>query len=94
MSRDYETASTRITVVEGVEVDLSVRGDEKRAEKVLIDLKERLAVLAAAFDHETPPGDLPDDLAALTEEDNRYTPPMSVAWDRVFTDETDDDDEA
>jgi hypothetical protein len=83
MSDDYEVTTTGISVVEGVEVDVTVRGDEDRAGMVLIDLKERLAVLAAAYDHQTPPADLPDDLGDLGE---RYKPPMSVVWDRTLAD--------
>jgi hypothetical protein len=85
MSGEFKTTTTGIAVVEGVEVDVTVRGDEDRAEKVLMDLKERIGVLAAAYDHETPPADLPDDLGDLG--DRRYTPPMSVAWGRVFEDD-------
>jgi hypothetical protein len=73
----YEATTTEITVVEGVEVDITVRGDEDRAEKVLLDLKERLGILGAAYDAEVPPdalGDVPEE----------FVPPMSVAWDRVF----------
>ena len=90
MSDEFQATTEGISVVEGVEVDVTVRGDEDRASKVLIDLKARLGVLAAAFDHEIPPGRLPEDLGTLTEDENRYTPPVSVAWGRVLADEDDE----
>jgi len=77
----YEATTEEITVVEGVSVDVTVRGDEDRAEKVLMDLKDRLGFLGAAFETETPPDALNrDDLP------ERFAPPMSVAWDRVLND--------
>ena len=88
---DYKTSKTGITVVEGVEIDISVEGDEEVAEKVLLDLTERAGIIAAAWDFETPPSDLPADLDTLTMGENRYAPPFSVAWDRVF--EADEDEE-
>lgn len=77
MSDGYRASTTGITVVDGVEVDIEVRGDEDKAEKVLMDLQERLGVVATAFDTETPPeniGRVPDE----------YRPMMTVAWTRLF----------
>lgn len=88
MTNNYESTAKEITAVDGVEVDITVRGDEDRAEKVMMDLKERMGVLAAAFDHETPPEELPDDLNELG---NGYVPFMTVAWERVFEGDGDDD---
>lgn len=80
----YEATTEEITVVPGVEVDLTVRdvgAGERDADKVLMDLQERLGVLAAAFDAETPPD-------ALDEIPEEFVPAMTVAWDRRFdTDE-------
>jgi hypothetical protein len=72
-----------ITAVGGVEVDISVSGEEDRANKVVTDLKERLGILGAAYATETPPDEL-DDIP------QEYTPPMSVAWDRVFEGDSND----
>jgi len=91
----YEVATEAITVVEGVEVDVRVRdtgAGERRADKVLIDLKERLGVLAAAYDAKTPPDDLdkvPDEFVP-DEIPDEYVPAMTVAWDRVFEDDEGD----
>lgn len=80
---DYNATTEGITAVEDVEVDITVRGDQDRADKVLMDLKERIGVLAVAFDSETPPDDV-DEIPA------EYIPMMTVAWDRVFEDEEGD----
>ena len=82
-----ETTTEGITVVDGVEIDISVRGDADRAHKVMIDLKERLGRLAAAYEEETPPSELPED---LTETHPEKTPMMTVAWERVFNGDTDE----
>lgn len=79
-SDNYRAATNEITVVEGVEVDIEVRGDEDKAEKVLMDVKERLGLLGAAFNEERPPEDF-DEVPA------EFAPMMSVAWGRVFDDE-------
>ena len=81
----YEATTEEIAVLDGVEVDITVRGDEDKAEKALLDLKERLGVLAAAYDAETPP-------EQLDEVPNEYRPLMSVAWDQVFSREVEADD--
>jgi len=86
----YEATTTGITVVEGVEVDITVRGDEDRAEKTLLNLKERAGRLGAAFEAEVPPDDLPDD---LNKDYPRYAAPVSVAWDRVFEDDEQGDEQ-
>jgi len=73
----YEATVEEITAVDGVEVDVTVRGDEDKAEKVLMDIKERIGVLGYCFEVETPPSeveDVPDD----------YRPLMTPAWDRIF----------
>lgn len=79
----YETTTDQITVVDGVEVDVTVRdtgGGERKADHVSRDLKERLGVLAAAFDSETPPDDIED-------VPGEYTPMMTNAWGRIFGDD-------
>jgi len=68
---------TAETAIDGVEVDITIRGDEHRADTVLKDLRERLGRLAAAFDTQTPP----DEIDAVPDE---YTPSIGVSWDRVF----------
>lgn len=73
----YEAKTVDISAIDGVKIDITVRGDEERAEKALMDLKERIGVIAAAYDAETPPSEL-DDIP------NEYVPLMSVAWGRVF----------
>lgn len=80
---DYNATTEGIAAVEGVEVDITVRGDQDRADKVLADLKERIGVLAVAYNSETPPEDI-DEIPA------EYIPMMTVAWDRVFDDEEGD----
>lgn len=83
----YEVATTEITVVDGVEVDLTVRAtgdDERKADHVMMDVQERLGIIATAFDTETPPGELdriPDE----------NVPPMTVAWERIFEAEVSDE---
>lgn len=79
---EYRATTTGIAVVGGVEVDITVRGNEDRAEKVLMDLNARLGRLGAAFEGETPPSE-------IQEVPDEYTPPMTVAWGRVF-EESDD----
>lgn len=66
-----------VTAVDGVTVNIVVEGDEDRAEKVVMDLKERLGRLGAAYEMETPPDEL-DDIPP------EYVPVMAVAWGRVF----------
>ena len=82
----YYTDTTCITVVDGVEVDVTVRdagAGERKADQVTMDLKERLGVLQTAYETETPPDE-------LTEIPSENTPPMTVAWGRLFADgETD-----
>lgn len=75
----YHATVEEITAVEGVEVDITVRGDEDKAEKVMMDLKERIGVLGYAFDEQTPPDEL-DNIPA------DYRPLMTPAWDRIFDD--------
>lgn len=84
MNGEYNARTTGITVVDGVEVNVEVSGDEDRAEKVLMDLKERLGRLGAAIDAQTPPDELPDDLG---NDHPGKVPPMTVAWDRIFEDD-------
>jgi hypothetical protein len=79
MSDEYRASVTAITVVDGVEVDVTVRGDEDRAEKVLMDLKERLGVLGYAYESQTPPED-------LTDIPSEYRPLMTPAWGRLLGD--------
>lgn len=81
MSDEYSATTLGIGVIDGVSVDITVSGDEDKAEKVLMDLKERAGRLAAAFEDETPPDELPDDLG---KEHPDKVPPMTVAWDRIF----------
>lgn len=78
----YQIQRTGVEVVEGVEVDLTLRdagAGERTVDQIEMDLLERLCRLAWAFEEETPPDDLPDDLP------DEFTPPMSVAWERVFS---------
>jgi len=74
-----KVSSVGMTAIDGVEVDISVRGEEDRAEKVLMDLKERVGRLGAAYETETPPNELKDEHA-------EYVPMMTVAWTKVFED--------
>jgi hypothetical protein len=87
MTDDYMATVKEISAVDGVEVDIIVRGDEDRADKVLMDLKDRLGWIGAAYEIEVPPDwmdDRPDE----------YTPLMSVNWARVFgVEDSDDPDE-
>ena len=67
-------------MVDGVEVDIEVRGDEDRAEKALVDLKNRLGWIAEAYEQETPP-------EQLDGRSSENTPIMSVDWAGVFGDD-------
>lgn len=80
--KEYSARTEEITVVDGVEVDIEVRGDENRAEKVLIELKDQLGWVAEAYDEETPP----DKLDARSFEN---TPPMGVNWGDMFGEQDD-----
>jgi len=73
----YNATTEGITAVDGVEVDITVRGDEDKAQKVLMDLKEHMGLLGYAFESEIPPDEI-DDVPS------EYMPIMSVAWDGVF----------
>lgn len=77
----YEAATEGVTIVDGVEVDITVRGEEDKAEKTLMDLKERLGRIGAAYANETPPSELGANL------DNKYLPLMTVDWEGVFSDD-------
>ena len=77
---DYSATTNGILVVDGVKVDISVQGDEDKAEKVMMDLKDRLGWIATAYEEGVPPEELEDRPA-------EYTPLMSVNWDKVFDDE-------
>ncbi len=72
----YEATTEGISVIDGVEVDITVRGDEDKASKSLMDLKERCGRIAQAYDEQTPPDEV--------ELSNEYLPPMTVAWGRVL----------
>ena len=80
---EYKASTVEITVIDGVEVDIEVRGDEDRAEKALMDLKNRLGWIAEGYKQEVPPD-------RLDERSDENTPIMSVDWDGVFDYETDD----
>jgi hypothetical protein len=82
MNDEYNARVEDITVIDGVEIDIEVRGDEDRAETALMDLKDHLGWIAEAYDQETPPEQL-DDRAS------ENTPLMSVDWAGVFGDEDD-----
>lgn len=73
----YEATVEGITALDGVSVDVTVRGNEEKAEKVMMDLKERVGILGAAYDKQTPPDQL-DEVPV------DYIPIMTVAWDQVF----------
>lgn len=77
---EYRARTEEITVVDGVEVDIEVRGDEDRAEKALMDLKDRLGWIAEAYEKETAPDE-------LDERSPGNTPMMSVDWARLFGDD-------
>jgi len=68
-----KVSSEGIQVVDGVTVDITVRGNEDVAEKVMIDLTDRLGWIAEAYDTGVPPDE-------LTERDPENTPPMRVGW--------------
>ena len=65
-----------ITVVDGVEIDITIRGEENKANKTLQELKTHCGRIGQAFDEETPPMEV--DLSA------EYMPLMFVAWDSEF----------
>jgi hypothetical protein len=77
MSDDYSVRVEGIEVVDGVEVDIEVRGDEDRAENVLLDLKDRLGYIAHAYDIQQHP-----DAIVNRPEDKR--PLMTVDWGQVM----------
>ena len=74
-----KVATTAVSVVDGVEVDIEVRGDGDRAEKVLMDLKDRLGWLGAAYELEKAPSE-------ITDRPHDKTPPMTIDWEMVFED--------
>jgi len=80
---NYNATMSEATVVDGVEVTVTVEdvgGGECKSDHVLLDLQERLGIIQTAYEQETPPselGDIPDE----------YLPMMTVAWDRLFSDE-------
>jgi len=80
----YSARTEAITVVDGMEIDIEVRqlrgGDEERCEKVLMDLKDRLGLVAQAFEDETPPSE-------ITDRDPAKVPMMTVAWGRLFSED-------
>ena len=80
MTDDYNAKTKGIRAVNGVEVDIEVRGNEDRAEKVMMDLKERLGRLGAAYDE----GKAPDKLEDIPPE---YKPIFTINWSEVFADE-------
>jgi len=81
---EYQATTREIEIVRGVSVDITVRGDEDKSEKVMMDLKDRLGYIAEAYETETPPDKINDRSA-------KNSPLMTVAWDRVL--EPEDDNE-
>ena len=80
----FET--TGYTVVDGVEVDITIEGDEDRGEEVLMDLKERMGCLAAAYDTQTPPDRIED-------VSHEFMPIITMDWDSKFGHTEEDADE-
>jgi len=76
----YEATCTGITVLEGVEIDITVSGNEKKAEKAMMELKEHTGRIQAAFEQEQPP-------LEFERAPPEYLPLMTVDWDLVFSDE-------
>jgi hypothetical protein len=75
---DYKAKSKEITVVDGVSVDIEVSGpNEDRAEKVMMDLKDRLGWIGQAYAEQSPPSELSDRAP-------EYAPLMTVDWEQVF----------
>jgi hypothetical protein len=73
----YEATTEGISIIDGVEVDITVRGTEDKAEKTLMALKERCGIIAAAYDKQTPPSEF--DRTPV-----EYMPMMKVDWEGVF----------
>lgn len=69
--------TTGMMVVDGVTVDISIEGEEDKAEKTMLHLKEQLGLLAAAYNEQKPPGEF--DTTPV-----EYRFPMTVAWERYF----------
>jgi len=84
MATSHYTAATKeATVIDGVEVSITVEdvgGDERKADQVLMDLQERIGILQTAYEKEVPPSEL-DDVPT------DYTPMMAVSWESVFESE-------
>ena len=78
--QEYQARTTEITIVDGVSVDITVSGDESRSEKVLMDLKDRLGWIGAAYDQETP-------ISQIDERPSDFRPLMTVNWESVFSPE-------
>jgi len=81
----YEVDREGITVVEGVEVDLSVRdagAGERTVDRTILELTTHCGRIAATLEHDVAPtefDELPD----------KYLPPATVAWNRVLDTDTD-----
>jgi len=66
-----------ISVVEGVEIDITVEGSENRANKTLQELKTHCGRIGQAFEDETPPMDVA--------QSPEYMPLMVVDWGAEFS---------
>lgn len=86
MTDQYTTKVRDITVVDGVEVDLTIRdtgGGKRRVDQVKIELKEHLGRLGYAYETETPP-------MKIKQPPSKYFPILSVDWSVLFAEDTDD----
>jgi hypothetical protein len=80
---EYTVTTEEITVVDGVEIDITVRdtgAGERRVDHTLTELKTHLGRIATAFEQRTPP-------LELEEIPDQNKPMFSVAWDRVLGDD-------
>ena len=80
MKSEYHSTVEGINVIDGVKVDITVRGDEDKAEKTLMELKDRCGRIAAAYDEQKPPSEFEHTPVG-------YMPLMVVDWESVFSDE-------
>jgi hypothetical protein len=87
---EYTVTTEEITVVDGVEVDITVRdtgAGERRVDHTLTELKTHLGRIATTFEQRTPP-------LELEEIPDQNKPMLGVAWDRVLAEEGDDPEPA
>lgn len=68
--------TSEITAIEGVEIDIEIRGDEDRVNRAHTELLDHIGRIAAAEEKREPPLDV--------ERDDEHKPMLSLDWESVF----------